>query len=279
MTSMTCRLVAALLVVSLIGCSGGPTSSLPIARPRPDGRPAPVDRSASITEYLKAGVPALNRPWSPSDLSIAVDVLNGVAREELPRYQSQRSGDLFSRITTCITLESVRADEGAVVDRMRLAAQWMKSGQEILKLYFEAMSQNAVGGDEVVELMGAQLRGSVVVIGLTNEFVPTLDMNDPTYQNRMAGVVQTRFGLAITLEGAIVALQERDNYSRAQRLRLLGYVKTTGPKVFPFLAPESQASVLQRLETLCDDEQMSDLQPNLNELLGMLKAGVKPAKP
>jgi hypothetical protein len=236
----------------------------------------------TIAEYTKAGVPSLEKPWSAKEAATAVDVLNKIAMNDprqLPRYQSPRSGALFARLASCVALEPVGAEKGTVVERMRVAAQWMRTGQDILKLYLQAMGQKAVSGDEFGEVMSAQLRGSVLVIGLTNELLPTLDKKDPTYQNRMAGVVQARFGLAIVHEGAIMSLQERENYSLAQRRRLLSSLKETGPRIFPFLAPESQTTLIQRLEAVRVDEKSADLKPGVEELLAKLKASAKPAKP
>src|SRR4051812_40964048 len=90
----------ALLLVAAWGCGTGATE-----RPQataPDQAPsAPPDRSLTRDEYMKAGAPAPDKPWSAAEMAAAAKALSAILEKNpdgLPRYQSERSGDLFARV-------------------------------------------------------------------------------------------------------------------------------------------------------------------------------------
>src|SRR5262245_66468073 len=98
------------LLFLIVACGCGATPGTP---PRPPdtgpGRP-PISADPSLTpeEYLKAGVPAWEKPWSAEDMAAAARALSAVAEKDprsLPRYQSERSGPLFARITAADNLD------------------------------------------------------------------------------------------------------------------------------------------------------------------------------
>jgi hypothetical protein len=153
----------------------------------------------------------------------------------------------------------------------------MESTNAITKLYLSAFLAKKVAGDDILELLGAVLRVSQVMLELTDEFVPTLSKDDPTYEVRMEGLDKMRRGLAMIVVGALVSLTEEQNYSIDSRLRFVKYCRETLSSMVPKLSAPSQAEVVQRLNDLADDPKLRGLQPELTALRDEVAAATKAA--
>ena len=116
----------------------------------------------------------------------------------------------------------------------------MQSSNQIQKLYLAAFSQHAAGASELVELAGAQLRLCVVLIALVNEFLPTLDKDDPAYSVRVDGLKQMKAGLASVVAGSLQTLTESHAYRPSELRRLFGFLERSLPDILPELPDGSR---------------------------------------
>ncbi len=178
-------------IVLILGCTGGCTGESAPADAAEDssgsgvglgdaggsGLGVPADRSLTLGEYIKAGMPAYDREWSGEDMARAAVVLTGIAEKDpghLPRYESEKSGELFGRLTEP-GLGMYRDRSLPVQSRIVDLLTYMESTNPILKLYYAAaVEKQAVGGSELVEVMGAQLRVVVVMMELLDAFYQPL---------------------------------------------------------------------------------------------------------
>jgi hypothetical protein len=220
-------------------------------------------------EYIQLGLPAHDRLWSGDDMAKAAHVLSEVANQDagqLPRHRSEHSGAVFSRITSTENLELFRNDTLPLDARMPQAATYLGSINKILKLYITGILKNSTSGSEIIELAGTELRMEVVILELVDEFLPTLDKNDPAYKIRMAGLEKMKRGLATTVAGTLQMLTETETYRTSERVRLLGYLKETLPDIVPRLTDDSRSEFMIRLETMSRSDDLKELQPALGEL-------------
>jgi hypothetical protein len=260
------------------GSNSVPTDSEIDNTAQADLRP-PADKSLTLDEYVQAGVPAYDRTWSGSDMARAAQVFAGIAQTDaghLPRYQSQRSGEAFARLTADDNLDLYRNRSLPLEQRLADASSYMQSSNQILKLYLAAFNQHAVGGSELVELAGVQLRVSVVMIELVNELLPTFDKDDPTYPVRMDGLSQLRSGLASVVAGNLVTLTESHAYRTSELKRLAGYMEKTLPDLLPELPPGSRSESLIRLRSFLNDPKMQHLKPELEALVAAAEKACQP---
>ncbi|MBM4043452.1 MAG: hypothetical protein FJ290_33615, partial [Planctomycetes bacterium] len=150
-------------LAALLGCSEA-------ERPTGSAGGALSDRSLTPEEYIRLGLPAHDRPWSGADMARAANVLSALAAKnpgQLPRYRGERSGAVFARIIADDNLEFFRNRSLPLEARMPDALVYMERSNAIGKLYVAAFGKRAVTGSEVVELSGALLRFSVVMLQLT----------------------------------------------------------------------------------------------------------------
>ena len=288
-----CCLLAAAYLVLAVGCkyesvppvtsdrsnSAPPNST--INKPPPSGLRPITDRSLTLDEYIEAGVPAHDRTWSGDDMARAANILIAIAQKDggqLPRYQSRKSGAAFKRITANDNLDLYRNRSLPLEQRMPDALNYMQSSNQILKLYLAAFNQHAVGDGELVELAGTQLRVSVVMFTLVDEFLPTLDKDDPTYPVRMDGLRRMKNGLASVVAGSLQTLTESHAYRTSELKKLVGYMEATFPDILPALPDGSRTESLVRLRSFLNDPKLQSLRPELKRLFAAVEQSVRPAK-
>lgn len=278
--------LAALVTVSIAGwgCGEAPTPSLETGNQQTgtsDGRPAATsapadDRDESLTsaEYIRLGMPAHDRDWAGNDMMEVQKILTALAEQgfrKLPRYQSERSGDVFARITSAQNLEILQNRTLPLDARFPNALNHFQANAQLMKLYLTGFLRQEVRDSELIELIGSQLRLTVVVLDLTDEFLPRIDRND---QARMRGLEQMKRGMANVVAGSLTTLTETELYRESERARLVGYMQDAFPQIVPRLQPASRDETLVRLRKMQEDDALKPLRPGLRELLGKVEAAV-----
>jgi len=256
--------------------NSAPTAST-IDNPTQSDLQPPTDKSLTLDEYIEAGIPAHDRSWSGDDMTRAANILVAIAQKDashLPRYHGEHSGKAFERLTADENLDLYRNRSLPLEQRLPDALNYMQSANQILKLYLAAFNQNAVGDSELVELSGAQLRVTVVMIELANEFLPTLDKDDPTYPVRMQGLQRMKNGMASTVAGSLQTLTESHAYRTSELKRFAGHLEATLPDILPELPDGSRAESLIRLRSFLDDPKMQHLKPELDILVAAAEKSV-----
>jgi hypothetical protein len=231
--------------------------------------PVNDERSLTLEEYIEAGLPAHNRVWSGTDMARAAKALAEIAGEDygrLPRYRGERSGAAFDRLTSVENLEPYGNLDLPIAQRLPDALNHLQSTNQLLLLYVNAINQQGFGGGELVEIMGSILRMTALIFDLTDEFLPTLDKNDPSYPTRLKGLAQMRGGASTTISGCITSLTESPAYSTAELKRLIGYLRETLPDLLPRLDPESALEIQVRLQSFTKDDDLAHLKPDLDAL-------------
>jgi hypothetical protein len=261
----------------------GPSPAGAIPSPNPTTAPNPVaDRSLSADEYIALGMPAYDRVWTGQDMSTSASRLQALATtapQQLPRFNSSRSGPMFARIVARDNLDFFRSRSLPLASRFPQAIEYVESLNAILKVYLSASAANQVTSDDLIELMGAELRAIQVGLELVDEFLPTLSKDDPKYPVRMAGLDRMRQGLAGVVAGVITTLTEDQVYRVDARSKLLGYCRETFPSIVPKLSAPSRSEVLRRLDELVEDARVRDLRPQLISLRDELRGAAEATGP
>jgi hypothetical protein len=224
-------------------------------------------------------MPSHDRVWVGKDMAVAASkllALAGRAPDQLPRYGSERSGAMFARIVARDNLNFFRSRSEPLESRMAQALDYVDSLNAIAKIYLSARLANNVKGDELIELIGAELSAFQVELELVSEFVPTLSKDDPKYPVRMEGLNEVRQALAGNLLSQLTTLTEVQNYDVGLRARLLGYCRETFPYLVPGLTATYQERVLRRLNELSNDASFRDLHSQIILLRDEVNAAIRP---
>ncbi|CAN5563908.1 hypothetical protein BH10PLA1_BH10PLA1_11470 [soil metagenome] len=254
-------LAAVFATVSVIGCDKTP--------PAPQAKKAMPDLSLPAPAYVKQGLPEIDHPWSVDELETALTTIRkmgSINGQCLPRYQSPASGQVFARMISEENYASLADTAKPIDDRLPAAMNYLNTSGQILKLYFTAFRRDQVTPDEMIELVGSNLRACVMVLGRVDEFLPTLKTSDGRYQVRMNGLAKLKAGLAEVAGGAIMSLTERQSYPLAARQRLIVHLSENLPTIVAHLSDDAKAQVLRQLDVLADNASNADMQPALGKL-------------
>lgn len=274
-------IVVAVLLIPMAGCPDGSkspapgestspsttTSELGTSR-RSEERPPP-DKSLPVAAYIEAGMPSCDRSWSGADMARASAVLTSLSHVpgQFPRYRSLRSGEVFRRFTADDNFDLYRNRSLPIEQRILDCSTYLQSQNEILKLYWTAFNQEAAADSELIELTGSLLHTTLVMLELVDEFLPTLDKADPTYDVRMQGFERMKNGVSITVTGALTMLTESDSFRTDELKRFAGYLQETLPGILPRLTLNTRREFVLRLRALASDPKMKDLGAELKTLL------------
>jgi hypothetical protein len=291
-------LVAVTITSLIVGCgTAAPTNPPPPERPagnpvqetvtKPPETPDPSlvqptaestatevpDLSLTVDEYLKLGIPSIEKRWSSSDLARAAKVLSDVAARDaaqLPRYGSPQSGNVFARMTSEQNLEQLQNKLFPVPVRIGFALQFLHSATTLSKLYASAALQKKTDSEESAELLGFTLRTGVELKELSKEAASRFDATDPKSADNQKNMKQMTSGLGPVLQAMFARAMESRTLSPEARTRMLTSIDETLPTLMPVLSPEVRTQLQKQLQAIRDnpdyDEHKDVLEPLLDKI-------------
>ncbi len=240
------------------------------------------DRSLTTDQYVKLGLPKCDRPWSSADMSRAAKVLADISKRdprELPRYGSGKSGKVFARITSDENLDSIRKKSWPVSVRTGFALQYLHAAASIGKLYGAAAIEQKSASDETTEILGLTLRIAVALKDLSDEVLPTLDQNDPTYSVRVKGLKQMTAGLGPVLQGLMTQALASKKLKPETQSRMLEYLDKTLPSLVKVLPAKAREDVRVKLKTLSERPEFAEHQLEFQALLEKISPPLEESTP
>jgi hypothetical protein len=217
----------------------------------------------SAPELMQRGLPAIDRTWSGADFATAAAVLKQVAPEQLPRSSDPATAAVIDRLVNTDTLDYCGNRGIALAARMASCLQILNAEAEILTLYADAETRLPALADDIVRLSGMVIQSEASTTGLLDELIPTLDKNDPSYAQRMAGVEDSKQGIAQTLDGGLQLLAMTQGISPPVRVNFAIAVAASWPALANYLPPPSRADFEIRLRKLAQNDPNPDVRAAL----------------
>lgn len=218
-------------------------------------------------------MPDHDRVWSEVDMAQAARVLHELAKKNpqlLPRYRSDRSGEVFARIVSAENLRAFDERTTSPGERYARCITYIPSLMSIFKCYAAERSHGGMHDSEMIEFYGALLRGAASILAIADELEPTLDESDPDHDAARAGFDQMKQGAAVMVTAAITALTENDVYTTSERIRLIGHLRRALPPLLPHLPDESRLKSIAHLRAIARSSQFEELRSELQRLVELL---------
>jgi hypothetical protein len=277
----TALLVTSILLVSVFGCRKPAERTEPSLNPVPDASQGSEkklefrlpDKSLSVAEYVRLGMPSPDKVWSESEMRSAKKVIDSLATEnpsQLPRYDSERSGSVFARITARDNSEIYRDRSIPIQTRLSRFGDYREDLSSIWKKYTFALGGSHVDDIDHVELTGAVLRAIVLGDDQADEFLATFEKTDPTYPVRLDGLTKMRRSYGTILNGALVMLASTDKCRPFASARLLSHLQESAPVLLSRLAPEIRSQLIDRLKRIQSDPSRKELHPEIDDFLNKI---------
>lgn len=213
----------------------------------------PPDRSLSMLEYRQLGLPSPGRPWSGPDLKTAQGVLGTLAQErgeQLPRYNSPRSGELFARLVE-VHEGRPKPDTQLSLDEQLVAVipayqEYLGFAQELIKIYLSAYTKREAGISELIEVTGAAGRSCAVVLGLLDAKLAQTPPDHPSYAKLNSGSAQMVTGIRKMFTGGTSMLAEP--HPNEAKKRLIGHLRQMAPMLVSGLSKSEVARLSVELD-------------------------------
>ncbi len=223
------------LAVTLLGaCSSNKANQLPA-------------EAWSIDDYVKAGVPSLDHPWSVDDHEIAAPVLLKETqghRNRLPHKDGAKSGPLFARIAEA---PAAPVADAPVDQTFILHARRFEAANEISKLYTVDAVQTA--NAEYAALTGVMLHEAEILMIAGPAFLATFPADDPSRPAREEGLGKMRTGWGQMLLGAL-AMCGDTRIPEPTRVSLARDVRSVWDKLYPSSPADVQELIKKQLSAL-----------------------------
>lgn len=221
------------------------------------------DHSLSSAEYVAHGVPSPAQPWSAQDYTAAGTAFAALSPDQLPRAASAQSGEMMRRMTDPAVLEICSDQSRPLQTRLQQCSALLIGETQILRVYLAAFEHDMSYADDTLDLLTFTMRGTADLSEMMTAYMPTLDVNDPSYASRLAGADRAKRGLAQMMSGAVVCMGQRDVYSDAARLRLAQVVTAIYPRILTNLPAASQTELAASLRALATTDPNADIRAAL----------------
>jgi hypothetical protein len=222
-----------------------------------------------LSEYAALGLPDPGHAWSGEEMQKAAQVLTTLGHQKLaslPRYRSDRSGEVFARIISTEGWGKLTDKSIPLGRRMPDAMANYELLNAVNKLYSSGYMFGSTGDDEVVAIYCSMLRFIETFFNLVEEFVPTLDPGDPTYEVRMGGLRKMKAGFANMVVAGLMMLSDRDRIRISRRRHIVDTMQEVLPSLVPHLSEEGQDAVLSQIDSISEDPKIKVLRPDLRAL-------------
>ena len=220
-TRQTSRLGAwVLALAALVALSAG----APAAQAGPTAAP---DNSLTVKEYVDAGVPPIDKAWTPEDYKKAGTALEAIAKGDvtkLPRFNSKNSGELFAHITSQKNLE-LFGDKTVPVETRAEKTRTIVSYLPVFVVYANAIKPDQTFDAETLELGGFILRAELAAAQVITELKAAHNIVDDN-----EGFKATRAGYAQTVGGVLEFMMDHANIRTSETVRFIAKLKEFLPQ-------------------------------------------------
>ena len=243
--------------------------------------PEPEDLSLTIEQYQKLGMPPSHRLWNSADMAKAARVLAKLAEEDpsrLPRYKSEKSGKVFSRMTNLQNIDQLRSTVFPPAIRLGFGLQFIMASSSFGKTYAKGLLQEKTGGDEASELIQLNLHIAVAMNEIAGELLAADENDEKKGSKKLAGLKLVQEQLSTILQGALVQAAQSRAINPEARERLLATIEKTLPTLIDSVPPAVRKEVLKQLRELSLQPEYARHRDLLERMTDKLEKSIKEAE-
>lgn len=212
---------------------------------------------------------AADHTWTFAEVQTTASALSTMPGAALPRLTAPSGAQLLEHLADPAVLAPCADQATPVVIRLQQCLGQMSAMTEILRAYGTAQQSDVSYSEETILMLGALLRTSAVMLVIMEEFIPTLDQNDPSYANRMRGAEQARRGCAGIVRGALTTLTtDRRLYSDAGSERFARILAESYPTLSRAATPEQKAEYDRQLAQIARTDRSPGVRAALAQYAG-----------
>jgi hypothetical protein len=232
------------------------------------------DKSLSVAEYEKLGMPSIEKKWQLNDYKKAVDVLTQLKStpERLPRFQSKTSGPVFAKFLDIRGIEEFIAQSShETIDQMVISMEVVQCLKGFGMIYARAAWPKHSLTAEQIELQEPVMILLVKAQASSKKYFEALDQSDAEYPAKKQSYASMQRGFGIIVTGMIIMLTDRAFVTPESRIRQAEIMHKYVPDVLNLLTDDQRADYRNRLHKLAGSEQDTHVKKLLDQIVLKVK--------
>lgn len=228
------------------------------------------DKSLTVAEYEKLGMPSIEKKWQLNDYKKAVGVVTQLKTtpERLPRFQSKTSGPVFAKFLDYRGMEEFIAQSAnAPVDQLVISMELVQCLKDLGMVYARAAWPKHSLTVEQIELEEPLLILLIKAGVGAKKYFETLDQSDPDYPSKKQSYSTMQQGFGVVVGGMIIMLTDHTYVSPASRKRQAKIMHKYVPDIVNLLTDDQRSKYLNRLEKLAKSEKDAFIKKLLDQIV------------
>lgn len=233
------------------------------------------DKSLTVAEYEKLGMPSVKKKWILDDYKKAADIVSQLKKtpEKLPRFQSKTSGPVFAKFIDLNRMEDIIADSSSSsAAQMLISMEMVQCLKGIGMVYTSAAWPKYSLTVEQIELEEPMLAILVKAQVGARDFFESLDQSDSKYEFRKKSYISMQQGYGTVVGGMNVILTDHVYVSPESRKRHAEIMHKYVPDILNLLTDAQRVDYRSRLDKLA----VSEKDHHIKKLLDQIVERVKP---
>ncbi len=210
------------------------------------------------------------KKWTIADYQKFNSLLATLAIDAYPTLKNKNTNALFQKLITTDYKEMLRDENISVNKKMAYIAGYQQAIGKTYNSYFLASTKDNTYGIEISHLTGCMLNLSYEMIPVANAFLKTLDPNDKTYQIRLNGIEQLKFGMKQQLQGSFIMIKSKNDSTDEERIIIATYFSNVGAKLISFLDASDSKKIKSEIKEYILHERNVKIKTLLREVLQKL---------
>ena len=187
----------------------------------------------------------------------------------LPTLADTATRPVFERMTNVANLEMVRNKSLPVAIRLQEGVAQGGYVQKLLLAYLGEAQKGKPYATELAKLQVYLLAYGAALIGVANEFVPTIP-HDDKYETRMAGFAQMKQGMRAIMTGIVESVGETQFYSSASTIEMAKALADYTPAFGNVLSDQDRQDYVRRISRDLDTAADPNVKAALTQTITVL---------
>ncbi|MGZ3411017.1 MAG: hypothetical protein ACXWJ6_15005 [Xanthobacteraceae bacterium] len=213
--------------------------------------------------------PASDRVWMSADYKDLDAVI--AAGFPLPTLGDAATRPVFERMSNVANLDMVRNKSLPVGSRLQEGVAQGGYVQKLLLAYLTEAQKGKPYATELAKLQVYLLAYGAALIGVADEFVPTIP-HDDKYETRMAGFAQMKQGLRTIVTGIVESVGETQFYSIASTIEMAKALADYTPALGNILSDQDRQDYVRRISRDLDTVADPNMKAALTQAITVLTA-------
>ncbi|PTX61025.1 hypothetical protein C8N46_105181 [Kordia periserrulae] len=210
---------------------------------------------------------SIEKEWTIEDYQKFTSLLKTLSPDAYPTLKNEATGKLFQKVIAPNYKSFLQNESISVDKKMEYGFTYQQSIREVLNTYATAHVNGNAYGIELSHLVGVIIDFSAETIPVAEIFVKTLNPNDKTYQVRMNGLQQIKYGMKQILEGSFMMIRNTEDSTDEERIILATYFSNAGVDILNYLDASYRTEFKVEIEKYILQESNATVKTLLQSLL------------